>query len=160
MNEVFADRIELDGLVMLANKRSYLDRAKHQQEHHIATQKAVQDRSVPAAASTPSSTASATEDDGSIVNRSPTTNYHIYQAGQQPPTQQPSTPQPTPVPQPNPTPATGSKMPKWLLPALLVLLLAGGLGGVGWWLATRPASPVNPATKNPTYTPDTTIKFS
>ncbi len=164
MIEALEDQVELNSLIMVANKRKYLDRAQRLSDNFVVDQAqyqfeaASESNGVPATAATPGTSALATEDDGSIVNRSPTTNYHIYQTAQ--PEQKPAPqPQPTPVPTPTPTPSTGSKLPKWLLPVGLALLLASGAGGLAWWLATRPTPPSN-STKPPTYSPDTTIEFS
>lgn len=150
MNEVFADRIELDGLVMLANKQHYLDRANGQQASFIAQQQAAQTASNDGRSATMPATA-ATED--GIINRSPTTNYHIHQAPQPAPTS-------VPTPSPTPTPSAGSKLPSWLIPAGIALLLATGAGGAAWYYGTRPSPPSTTNPKMPNFSPDTTIKFS
>lgn len=169
MIEALADQVELNSLVMLDNKRQYLDRINGQQANYIARQQAAQqtdsEGNMPGAAATTSATSDTGV--GGIQNRSPVTNYHYYNAPSpaQPaaPAAQPTTPVTQPSPTPIPTPTTGKKpLPGWLIPAGIALLLATGAGGA-WWLATKsPPSTLTPGTpaKLPTYSPDTTIKFS
>jgi len=147
--EALADQVELNSLVMLANKRKYLDRDNSQQANHIARQEAMlnpgSNGAMPGGA--------ATDAEDGIVNRSPTTNYHYYNAPTAPPS---ST---TPVTPPTIPPVTPTKgLPGWILPVALATILALGAGGATWWLATRPTT--NNPQKLPTYNPDTTIKFS
>lgn len=67
MRGIFADRIELDGLAMLQNKRSYLARSQALL-NHLAGQNGV----------SKATTEPLVEEDESIVNRSPRTTNNNY----------------------------------------------------------------------------------
>ncbi len=138
MREIFADQIELNGLTMLANKRAILDQQLSQTRDGIQTLMRAQHNGV---AEAPMLTATAKASDptaidegaGSIVNRSPVTNYHIYPATQ--PVPMPAVPTPTPAPVQSST----RKLPSWW-PWLLTIPLLGGLAAA-WYFWPKPTQP-------------------
>jgi hypothetical protein len=125
--------------------------AQRNQANEMAISTVGENGTVPATASTPGSSAAATEEDGSIKSRCRETHTHHNYYNTAPPT--PPTPpsqvvvEPFPVPPPVYPQARG--VPVWMVVVLILLALslAGVAAGAAWWLATRPtpATPTPPA---------------
>ena len=129
--EALADRVELDGLIGIANKRDILAGAKARLQG-LTTQGF---QEVPSAASTPANGSSAVSEDpgNGIVNRSPVTNYHLYQ-------QPAPTPPATVVTPPAPTqPSTAKPIWPWLVG--IPLALGAGAAAGYFWPKQQPAQP-------------------
>lgn len=170
MREIFADRIELDGLSQLAEKRSRQamvhaqnvagTQALQSVMTSMATATANGSTTTTPSASSPadsaySDAASIGDDPGGIVNRSPVTtnNYHYYPQTTTTTTPTTVTPTPTTTPTPAPTSTKTGISPWWWL--LLIPLLLG-LGGLTWYLTKKPTTPATPP---PAWTGQTTIKL-
>ncbi len=136
MIEALADRVELDGLVGLANKREIL--AGAQRRLGSLTTQGFTD--VPATATaTANGQSAATDDPGAgITNRSPVTNYYLNQ-------QPAATPPATVV-----TPAAPAQ-PRRLWPWLAAIPVTLGLGGLAGYFWPKPAPQPTPPSQ--TLTP-------
>ncbi len=120
MIEALADMVEMNGLVMTANKRGYLADARAKLKAGVASM------ATAAGLNGPPATATMGDDESGITNRSPRTdttnnNYPVR-----------------------------SDAPWVALIALIVLLIAAGLG---WLIANQPARPTPIVSPVPTPTP-------
>lgn len=144
--EIFEDRVELNGLVMLQAKQGYMGRASRQLKDGIA-RIARGEVIMPAFAATPDTAAqssTATEEDQAIHNRCTYNQFFTEKANGEP------TPAPTPIPAPAPSPPAPRR--RWgevlvVLCMLVVLAVLLGLGSL-WWLYINRSQPT-PAPPRP-----------